>query len=115
MGFITVTQSVENLYGFLRRRLIHRNRLEAALQGCVFFNIFTVFVKCSGTDALQLSAGQGRLQDVGGINRTFRTACPDQGVQLIDKEYDVTSLTDFIHDLFEAVFKLTAVFGSGHH
>ncbi|MNW59438.1 hypothetical protein D3C74_373540 [compost metagenome] len=114
MGFITVTQSVKDLHRFLRRRLIHRNRLETALQSCVFFNIFAVFVQSSGTNALQLTTGKSRLQDVGGVDRAFRTACTDQGVQLINEQHDIAGLTNFIHDFFETVFKLTAVFGSGY-
>ena len=31
-------------------------------------------------------------------------------MQLIDEENDVTSLTNFVHDLFQSVFELTAVF-----
>ncbi|MNV46986.1 hypothetical protein D3C71_1388350 [compost metagenome] len=57
MRFITIAKSEKNLDRFLWRRLIHRNRLETTLQCCIFFNIFTIFVKRSRTNALKFSTG----------------------------------------------------------
>ncbi|MNC12095.1 hypothetical protein D3C75_598080 [compost metagenome] len=112
MGFITVAESVQNLHSLLRCRLIHSNGLEASLQSGVLLNVFAVFIQRGGADALQLAAGQGRLQDVGGIDGAFRTACTDQGVQLVDEQDDIAGLADFVHDFLQTVLELASVFGA---
>lgn len=36
-------------------------------------------------------------------------------MQLVDEKDDVAVLFSFLHDLFDTVFKFTAVFGTGYH
>ncbi|MNI94677.1 hypothetical protein D3C73_1528150 [compost metagenome] len=63
---------------------------------------------------MQLAAGQRWLQDIRSVDRAFRAASPDQGVQFIDKEDDIAGLTNFVHDFFQAVLKFAAVFRTGN-
>ena len=43
------------------------DRLEAAFQGGVLLDVLAVFVERGGADAAEFAAGQGRLEQVGGV------------------------------------------------
>jgi hypothetical protein len=73
-----------------------------------------VFVQGGGSYALQLSAGQGRLQDVGSINGALRSTRPDQRVHLINHEDDVIGCLDLLHQLLQPLLKLSSVLCSGN-
>ena len=68
-----------------------------------------------GTDGAQLTPSQRRLQHVGGVHGALGGAGANQGVQLVDKENDLTfGFGNFLQNRLEAVLKFTAVFRSGH-
>ena len=48
-----------------------------------------------------------------GVDGAFRGTCTDQGVDLIDEEDDVAASTNFLEDLLEALFEVTAVARAG--
>ena len=56
-----------------------------------------------------------RLDDVGGVHRSFRRTRADDGVQLINEQNDVLGAANFVHDRFDALFELTAIFRAGDH
>jgi hypothetical protein len=67
------------------------DRLEAALQGAVLLDVLAVLVERGGADALDLAAGQGRLEHVGGVDGALGPAGADQRVQLVDEQDDVAA------------------------
>ncbi len=89
------------------------DRLEAALERAVFLDRLAVFAGSGGADALDLAAGERRLEDVGGVERTFRRSGADQGMQLIDEDDGVLVLHQLFHDGLEALFELAAILGAG--
>src|SRR5207237_7952315 len=68
MGLVAVAQAAENLDGLFPRRRINDDLLEAAFQGAVFLDVFAILVERGGADALNFAAGQGWLEDVGGVD-----------------------------------------------
>ncbi len=60
------------------------DRLEAALEGGILLDVLAVLVQSSGADALQLTACQRGLQDVGRVDRALRRSRADQRVHLVD-------------------------------
>ena len=75
----------------------HQHGLEAALERGVLFDILAVFVERRRADAVQLAAGQHRLEQVAGVHAALGLACADDGVQLIDEEDDASlALFDFV-------------------
>ena len=58
---ITAPQPLQDQDGLGLGGLFHIHRLEPALQGCIFFNIFPVFLHRRRTDELQFSPGQRRF------------------------------------------------------
>ena len=73
----------------LDRRLADEHRLEAPLQRRVLLDMLAIFVERGRADAVQLAAGERRLQQVRGVHRAFAGAGADQGVHLVDEQDDV--------------------------
>ena len=86
MGLVARLQAAEDGDRVFDRRLADVDRLEAALQGGVFFDVLAILVERRGADAAQLAAGQGRLEQVGGVAAPFGPAGADDRVQLVDEE-----------------------------
>src|SRR5215213_139280 len=111
--FVALAQPFEDLDAVLDRGLVDFDLGEAALQGRVALEVFAVLVERRGADRLQLAAGEGRLQDRGGVDRALGGAGADQVVELVDEEDDVAALGDLFHHLLEALLELAAVLGAG--
>ena len=111
---VALTQTPQDLDGVGDGRLTHHHGLEAALQGRIPLNVLAVLVEGGGSDALQLAAGQGGFENVGGIDSALGGTGSDQGVNLIDHQDHVPGGADLLHDLLEAFLELAAVLGAGH-
>ena len=97
------------------RRRVDDDLLEAAGQGAVLLDVLAVLVERGGADALDLAAGQGGLEHVGGVDGAFGAAGADQGVQLVDEQDGVLGPADLVHDRLDALLELAAVLGAGDH
>jgi hypothetical protein len=94
----------------LYRRLADHHRLEAPLQGGVLLYVLAVLVQRRGADGAQLAAGEHRLEQVGGVDRALRRAGPDDRVQLVEKQHDLTTgIGDLLQHGLQALLELTAV------
>ena len=114
MLLVAVADAEQDLDGLLDRGLLDHDRLEAALQGGVTLDVLAVLVEGRGTDALQLAAGQRRLEDVGGVDGAFRGARTDERVQLVDEQHRVAGAAQLLDDLLEPLLELAAVLGARH-
>ena len=95
------------------RRLLDLDLLEATLERRVALEVLAVLVERRRADRLQLAAGQGGLQDRGGVDRALGGAGADEVVELVDEEDDVAALGDLLHHLLEALLELAAVLRAG--
>jgi hypothetical protein len=95
------------------RRLLDHDRLEAALEGGVALDVLAVLVERRGADALELAAGERRLEDVGGIDRALGRAGADQCVELVDEQDGVVGVAELLDDLLEPLLELAAVLRTG--
>ena len=92
----------------------HHDRLEAALQGGVLLDVLAELVQRRRADALQLTAGERGLEDVGGVDGALRGPGADERVQLVDEEDGVVGAAQLLDHLLEALLELAAVLGAGH-
>ena len=83
---VALADAHQDVDGLLERRLLDHDRLEAALEGGVALDVLAVLVERGRADALELAAGERRLEDVGGVDRAFGGAGADQHVQLVDEQ-----------------------------
>ena len=70
------------------RRLVDDHRLEAPLERGVLLDVLAVLVQRGRADAVQLAAGEHRLEHVAGVHRALGRAGADDGVQLVDEQQD---------------------------
>jgi hypothetical protein len=91
-------QDVDRL---LERRLLDHDRLEAPLERGVALDVLAVLVERGRADALELAAGQRRLEDVGGVDRALGRARADERVQLVDEQHRVVRVPQLLDDLLE--------------
>ena len=114
VGFVAHLQAAQTGNGVFHRRLFHQHLLETALQCGVFFDVLAVFVQGGGANAVQLATCQRRLEHIARVHGTFGLACADHGVDFVDEQDDAALfLGHVIEHGFEALFKLTAVLGTG--
>ena len=96
------------------RWLLHLDRLEAALERGVLFEVLAVLVEGGRPDRLQLAPGQHGLEDRGGVDRTLGRPRADQGVELVDEQDDVAPGADLLQHLLQALLEVTPVAAPGH-
>ncbi len=112
--FVALLDTEQNADGIGLRGRRNFHGLEAALEGTVLFDGLAVFARRSGADALDFAARKSRLQNIGGVERTFGRACAHQRVELINKDDGVLILHQLFHDGLEALFELAAILGSSN-
>ena len=110
---VALADALEDLDRLLEGGLLDHDRLEAALEGRVALDVLAVLVERRRADALELAAGERRLEDVGRVDRALGRAGPDERVQLVDEEDRVVRVAELLDDLLEALLELAAVLGAG--
>jgi hypothetical protein len=75
---VLLLDAAEDRDGVLDGRLADEDRLEAAGQRGVLLDVLAILVERGGADAMQLAAGQGRLEEVRRIHRAVGLAGADQ-------------------------------------
>ncbi len=116
VNFVFFAQTTQDGDGVFHRRLAYEHRLESPLQRGILLDVFAILVERRGANRTQFAAGQRRLQHVGSIDCAFGSACADQGVQLVDKQNDLSlRLLNLFQYGLEAVFKLAAIFRTRQH
>ena len=88
VDLVPLLQAAEDGDRVLDRRLADEDRLEPPLERRVLLDVLAVLVERGGADAAELAAGQGRLEQVGGVHRALGLARADDQVQLVDEQDD---------------------------
>src|SRR5215472_538772 len=113
---VPLAQPAEDADGVLDAGLPHHHWLEPSLQRGVLLDVLAVLVERGRADAVQLAAGQGRLQHVAGVHGALGLACSDQGVELVDEEDDLPLRRgDLLENGLQPLLELAAVLRSGDH
>ena len=113
MLLVALADALQDVDRLLQGRLFDHDLLEAPLEGRVALDVLPEFVQGGGADALELAAGEGRLEDVGRVDGALRGTRPDQRVELIDEEDGVVGAAQLLDDLLEPLLELAAVLGPG--
>ena len=95
------------------RWLTNIHRLKTSCESGILFEVLSVFVERGRSDGLKLTAGQHRLENRGGIDRTFGCTGTHQRVNLVDEGNDVAAGANLFGDLLQALFEVTAVTRTG--
>ena len=92
MHLVAFLQASENRDRIFDRWFADQHLLEASLERGILFDVLPVFIQRGRADAVQLAAGQGRLEHIAGIHRAFSLAGTDHGVNLVDEQNDLPFL-----------------------
>ena len=113
---VALLQPAQNRDGLFDRRFRHGHRLKPPFQGRVFLDVFAILIQRRRANTAQFAARQLRLQHVRRIRRTFRIARAHNGVQLVDKQNDLSlGRRHFLQERFQPILKLAAIFRTGNH
>ena len=104
---------LQNRDGLLDVSRFHDNLLESPVKSPVLFHDFGELVHSSGSDALELTAGQGRLEDVRRIQASLRAAGSDNCVELVYEEDNVRIRAGLPDYRFETLLEIPTVLRSG--
>ncbi len=114
VGFVARLETAEDGDRVVDAWFVDVDRLKAAFEGRVLFDVLAIFVERGGADATQLAAGQRRLEQVGRIAAALGRAGTDDGVQLVDEQNDAAAGgLDFAEHGLEPFFELAAKLGAG--
>ena len=114
MDLVALLEPAEDGDGVLHRRLVHHDRLEAALEGRVLLDVLPVLVEGGGPDAVQLAPGQHGLEQVARVHGPLGRPRPHHGVELVDEEDDLPlRVLDGLEHRLQPLLELAAVLGPG--
>src|SRR3989442_1571699 len=86
MDLVALAQSAQDADRVFYRRLVDQHGLEAPFECRVLLNVLAIFVQGGRANRTQLTAGQGGLQEVRGIDCALRPAPPPPRVELVDEQ-----------------------------
>ena len=84
-----------------------------ALERAVLLDVLAVLVERRRADALELAAGERRLEHVRRVDGALRATGADDRVQLVDEDDDVLALADLCDERLETFLELAAVLRAG--
>ena len=115
MGLIPVAQAEEHLQRLGLRGLADHDRLKAARQRGVLFDVLAVLGKRGRAHALQLPAREHGLEYVGRVYRALGGARAHYLMQLVYEQYHVRAALELVHHGLEPLLELAAILGAGQH
>ena len=105
--FVFFLNPFEDGNRFFYCRLVYLNWLHAAFEGCILLDD-TVFIEGGCSDHLEFSASQSWFEDISGVHITIASRPrSDNFMDLINKENDILTRTNLVHELLHPLFKLT--------
>ena len=111
MLFVLWSEAFDDRNRICNRWLANVHRLEPSLEGCILFDVLAIFIDGCRTDALELSAGEGWLEEIRCIQRSLGCTSANNGMKLIDEKNDLSRrVTDRIDDALQPLFKLSTKF-----
>ena len=114
VDLVALLQAAQDRDRGLDRRLVDEHLLEAALERGVLLDVLAVLVERRRADAVQLAAGERRLQHVAGVDRALGLAGADHRVQLVDEDDGLAGVGgDVLQHGLQALLELAAVLGAG--
>ena len=114
VALIIGRNALEDLQGVLDAGLVHRHRLEPALQGRILLDVLAVLGEGGGADDLDLAPAQGGLEDIGGVHGPFGVAGTHDIVDLVDDQDHVAQLADLVDEALHPGLELAPELGPRH-
>ena len=115
MHLVLFLKAAQHRDGIFHRGLLDQDRLEAPLQGSIFFDIFAIFVDGRSAHTMDFTPGQQGLEHVGGIHRPLCRPGTHQSVNLVDKQdHLAVGILHFFQHRLKTLFEFAAEFRAGN-
>ena len=113
--FVFVLDPFENQKSLFDTGLLYVHFGEPSGEGLVFVEEVAILLMGRGADTLELSPGQGRFENIGGIHTAAAgTPRSDQRMDLVDEDDRFRNAFELFDHPFEALFEIPPVFGPGY-
>ena len=114
MDFVSFPEAAKDRNRVFDAGLMDHYGLEAPFKSRILLDVLAVLVKRRSADAVQLAAGQKRLQQVAGVHGAFGLAGANDGMQFVDEENDLSFGGGyFFKDRLEPFFELATELSAG--
>ena len=114
VDLVALPQSAQDADRVFHGRLVDLHGLEPPFERRILLDVLAVLIQRGRADRVQLAARQHRLQQVGRVDRSFRGARADHGVELVDEQDDAAlAVCDFLEHGLQALLELAAVLRTG--
>ena len=113
--FITRFHALQDANRFVLAGGANLDSLKAPFKRAVFFDGLAILCRCGGSNTLNFSARECRLQNVCSVKRTFGGSCANQGMQFVDEDDGIRIIHELLHDGFKALFELATILGTCHN
>ena len=114
MILVTGFNIIQYFHRLVKRGRFHQHLLETTFQSTVLLYILAILVQRRSPNTLNFSASQRRFQHIGRIQIAPGTSGPDNRVNLINKQNDISILRQLGKYRFHPFLELTAVLRSRH-
>src|ERR1019366_8244986 len=108
MDLVALAQAAQDRDRLFDTGLVDDDRLETALERGVLLDVLAVLIEGCGSDRVQLTPGEHRLEQVAGVHRALGRAGTHHGMQLVDEQDDpALGVLDLLQNRLEPLFELT--------
>ena len=110
VNLVPVPQSSQDTDRIFNSRLSYDHRLEPTLECGVLFDVLAILIQRGRTNGVQFAARQHRFQHVRGVHRALGGPGPNDGVELVDEQYDLAlGVCDLLEHRLQAFLELAAI------
>ncbi len=110
---VALLEATQDRHRVFLAGLVHLHLLETPLQRRILLDVLAVLVQGGGTDTVQLTPGQRRLEHVAGVHGALGLARTDHGVQFVDEQDDPPFfLGQLVEHRLQALLEFTAKLGA---
>src|SRR5690606_15417957 len=107
MHLVPILQTTQDANGIFDARLIDEHGLEAPFKRGVLLDVLAVLVERGRANRAQFPSRQHRLEHIAGIDRAFRRARANNGMQLVQKQDDASvAVGDFLQHRLQPLLEL---------
>src|SRR5882724_2050835 len=115
MGLIIGTHNLEHLNRLFSGRLIDLHWLETALKSSILLNMLAILIESGCSNTAQLATRKSRFDHISSSHSPFSSTSTYDGMQFVDKDDHIWSLTQLFENRLDALLKLSAKHRPGHH
>ena len=106
--FVVMLNAAKHLHCLFNGGFVDGNRLEATLKRGILLDIFAVFIQCSRTDDLYLTARKSGFEDISSVHASLGVSCTNDVVNFINDKNCIANRSDLSQQTEDTRLELSA-------